>query len=66
VHRFHRAARVDDLCFIHPLASKASTHGPGEMCMSTVSTGFTLTYYQNGTRRRLTNAHGHKIRDLLT
>ena len=30
---------VDELCFIHSLTSKTSTHGPGELFMST---GFTL------------------------
>ena len=30
---------VDDMCFIHSLTSKTSTHGPGELFMST---GFTL------------------------
>jgi hypothetical protein len=26
----------------------------------------TLTYYHNGTQRRLTDVHGHVIRDVLT
>ena len=30
---------VDDMCFIHSMTSKTSTHGPGELFMST---GFTL------------------------
>ncbi|MGA2254474.1 MAG: DUF1501 domain-containing protein, partial [Thermoguttaceae bacterium] len=30
---------VDDICFIHSMTSKTSTHGPGELFMST---GFTL------------------------
>jgi len=35
----HLAGCVDDICFVHSLTSKSSTHGPGEIFMST---GFTL------------------------
>ncbi|MBX7168181.1 MAG: DUF1501 domain-containing protein [Pirellulales bacterium] len=35
----HLGELVDEMCFIHSLTSKASSHGPGEMQMST---GFTL------------------------
>jgi hypothetical protein len=35
----HLGAKVDDLCFIHSMTSRTSTHGPGENFMST---GFTL------------------------
>lgn len=35
----HLGERVDDLCFLHSMTSRTSTHGPGEVFLST---GFTL------------------------